>query len=151
MHVGICWSTDTVETAVAENVKKARKTLYCLMSAGLHGENGLDPKTSLHLYQIYVLPVLLYGIKVVYPRPKIMEVQEQVYKHNIKHLLSFLVTVADPAVNILSTTFPIKVMIHQRVLTFFDNFSLLSDTSIEKRLAARQLAVKSFDIRCLWG
>ena len=28
MHVGICRSADTDETAVAENVKKARRTLY---------------------------------------------------------------------------------------------------------------------------
>lgn len=51
MHVGICGSADTDESAVAENVKKVRRTMYSLMSAGLHGENGLDPETSLHLYQ----------------------------------------------------------------------------------------------------
>ena len=44
MHVGICRSACTDETAVAENVKKARRTLYSLMSARLHGENGLNPK-----------------------------------------------------------------------------------------------------------
>ena len=54
MHVGICRSANTDESAVAENVKKARRTMYSLMSAGLHGENGLDPETSLQLYQIYV-------------------------------------------------------------------------------------------------
>ena len=43
MHGGICRSADTDKTAVTEDVKKARKTLYSLMSAGLHGENGLDP------------------------------------------------------------------------------------------------------------
>ena len=67
MHVGICWPADTGETAVAENVKKARRTLYSLMSAGLHGENGLDPKALLHLYQIYVLAVILYGMELVFP------------------------------------------------------------------------------------
>ena len=51
--------------------------LYSLMSAGLHGENGLDPETSLHLYQIYVLLVLLYGMEVVFPQPKFMEVLDK--------------------------------------------------------------------------
>ena len=60
MQVGNCHSADTDETDVDENVKA--RTLSSLMSAGLHGENGLDPETSLHLYQIYVLPVLLYGM-----------------------------------------------------------------------------------------
>ena len=53
MHVGICRSSDTDESAVVENIKKARRTMYSLMSAGLHGESGLDPETSIHLYQIY--------------------------------------------------------------------------------------------------
>ena len=88
MHVGICRSADSDETAVAENAKKARRSLYSLMSAGLHSENGLDPEASLHLYQIYVLPVLLYGMEVVFPRPKLMEVLDKFNKHNIKHLLS---------------------------------------------------------------
>ena len=145
MHVGICRSAGTDETAVAENVKKARRTLYSLMSAGLHGENGLDPETSLHLYHIYVLPVLLYGMEVVFPRPKFMKVLDKFNKHNIKHLLSLPVTVADPAIYLLSGTLPIEAMIHNRVLTFFGNVSRLSDSSIEKRLADRQLAVKSLD------
>ena len=107
MHVGICRSADTDETAVAENVKKARRTLYSLMTAGLHGENGLDPETSFHLYQIYVLPVLLYGMEVVFPRPKFMEVLDKFNKHDIKHRLSLPVTVADPAIYLLSGTLPI--------------------------------------------
>ena len=139
MHVGICCSADTDESAVAENVKKARRTLYSLMAAGLHGENGLDPETSLHLYQIYVLPVLLYDMEVVFPRPKFMEVLDKFNKHNIKHLLSLPVTVADPAIYLLSGTLPIEAMIHNRVLTFFGNVSRLSDSSIEKRLAVKSL------------
>ena len=54
-HVDISRSSDSDETTVLENIKKAWRTLYSLMPAGLHGENGLDPETSLHLYQIYVM------------------------------------------------------------------------------------------------
>ena len=36
MHVGICRSADSNESAVTENIKKARRTMYSLMSAGLH-------------------------------------------------------------------------------------------------------------------
>ncbi|MEW8547615.1 MAG: reverse transcriptase family protein, partial [Candidatus Thiodiazotropha sp.] len=94
-HVGINRSNDSDETTVSENVIKARRTLYSLMSAGLHGENGLDPQTSLHLYQIYVVPVLLYGLEVVLPRPKYLSVIEQFNKKYLKCLLSVPVTVAD--------------------------------------------------------
>ena len=141
MHVRICRSADTDETAVAENIKKARRTMYSLMSAGLHGENGLDPETSLHLYQIYVLPVLLYGMEVVFPRQKFVDDLDKFNKHSLKHLLSLPVTTADPAIYVLSGTIPIEAMIHQRVLTFYGNISRLPDTSVEKRLAERQLTV----------
>ena len=60
-------------------------------------------------------------------------------------MLSLPVTVADPVIYLLSGTLPIETMIHHRVLTFFGNVSRLSDSSIEKRLAERQLAVKSLD------
>ena len=45
-HVGISRSSDSDETTILENIKKARHTLYCLMPAGLHGKNGLDLETS---------------------------------------------------------------------------------------------------------
>ena len=147
MHVGICRSSDTDESAVAENIKKARRTMYSLMSSGLHGENGLDPETSLHIYtyQIYVLPVLLYGMEVVFPRPKFIENLDKFNKHNLKHILSLPITTADPAVYKLSGTLPIEAMIHQRVLTFFGNISRLPESSVENQLSVRQLAVKTLD------
>ena len=60
-------------------------------------------------------------------------------------MLSLPVKVADPAIYLLSGTLPIDAMIYHRVLTFFGNISRLSDSSTEKRLAERQLAVKSLD------
>ena len=108
-------------------------------------ENGLDPETSLHLYQIYVLPVLLYGMEVVFPRPKYIEVLEKFNKHNLKHIMSLPVTTADPAVYILSGNLPIEAMIHQRVLNFFGNISRLPDSTVERQLSVRQLTVKTSD------
>ena len=67
MHMGIMRSANTQESAVQENIKKARRTIYSLMGAGLHGENGLDPDTSIHLLQTYVIPILVYGLEVVLP------------------------------------------------------------------------------------
>jgi hypothetical protein len=32
---------------VDENIRKARRATYSLMGTGLHGENGLDPETSI--------------------------------------------------------------------------------------------------------
>ena len=62
MHMGILRSQYSQESAVTHNIEKARRTVYSLMSAGFHGDNGLDPDTSIHLFQTYVLPVLVYGL-----------------------------------------------------------------------------------------
>ena len=145
MYVGICRSSDTGDSAVAENIKKARRTMYSLISAELHGENGLDPETCLHLYQFYVLPVLLYGMEVVFPRPKYIEVLEKFNKHNLKHIMSLPVTTADPAVYILAGNLPVEAMIHQRVHYFFGNISGLPDSTVERQLSVRQLVVKTLD------
>ena len=41
-HVGlVCASKPTADAAIEENIQKGRRTLYSLMSSGLHGENGL--------------------------------------------------------------------------------------------------------------
>jgi hypothetical protein len=35
---------------------------YSLMGTGLHGENGLDPETSISLLKTYILPISTYGL-----------------------------------------------------------------------------------------
>ena len=69
-HIGLKRSSgfnDTITDTVNQNITNARRTIYSLLSTGLHGENGLDVETSLHLLKIYVLPVLLYGLEITSP------------------------------------------------------------------------------------
>ena len=63
VHMGILRSAETQETAVTYNTQKARRTVYSLMGSSLHGENGLDPETPVHLLQTYVIPVLVYELE----------------------------------------------------------------------------------------
>ena len=97
------------------------------------------------LYFITHIPDLLYGLEVVFHRPKFIKKLDKFNKRNLKHILSLPITTADPAVYILSGTLPIEAMIHQRVLTFFGNISRLPESSVENQLAVRQLAVKTLD------
>ncbi|MCG7879544.1 MAG: reverse transcriptase family protein [Candidatus Thiodiazotropha taylori] len=142
MHVGILRSASTQTTAVAENIKKARRTLYSLMPSGCHGHNGLDPETTIHLLQTYVLPTLIYGMEVVLPQGKHLDTLEKFYKKYLKLLLSLPITTADPAVYVLSGTVPIEATIHKRALILFGSISRLSTTAIEKQIAYRQLNIK---------
>ena len=144
MHMGIMRSAATEQSATKENVQKARRTLYSLMSSGLHGENGLDPETAIHLLQTYIIPVLVYGMELVLLKQKYMDTLERFNKKFLKLILSVPVNTADSAAYVLSGTLPIETVIHKRVLTFFGNICRLPKTSIEHQLAVRQLSIKSF-------
>ena len=93
MHMGIMRSAATEQSATRENVQKARRTLYSLMSSGLHGENGLDPETAVHLKQTYVIPVLVYGTEVVLPKQKYVDMLEKFNKKFLKLILSVAVLI----------------------------------------------------------
>ena len=55
-HLGIQRSKtdkDAIENTVNENITKARRSADSLMSAGFHGNNGLDPSTCIHIMKTY--------------------------------------------------------------------------------------------------
>ena len=102
--------------AVESNIQEAKWAIYSFMGTGLHAENGLDPETSISLLQTNVLPVLFYGLEVVIPTGKSLNVLETQYKNLLKQMLSIPTTTDDPAVYILSGILPAEAMIHKRIL-----------------------------------
>jgi hypothetical protein len=64
-HLGIRRDTSSkfgVKLVVPDRIQTARKTVYALMGAGLHGMNGINPMVSIHMIKCFVLPRLLYGL-----------------------------------------------------------------------------------------
>ena len=142
-HVGIRRSQKpSPEASIQENITKARKTLYGLMASSLHGTNGLDPTTCIHLLKVYVLPVLLYGLEVQIPNEKACIPLDLMLKKTLKHILSLPTNTADPAPFILTGIIPAEGLIHIKALTFFGNICRLPADSIERKLAERQLSIK---------
>ena len=109
------------------------------MSAGLYGENGVDPETAISLLNTYVFPVLLYGLKVIVPTGKALAVLEVQYKRLLKQVLSLPTTVADLAIYLLSGDLPVEAVMHKKTLSRFVNITRLPSESIELQLAKRQL------------
>jgi hypothetical protein len=54
--------TATSKETVENRIVTARKTVFALMGAGLHGLNGVNPKISIHLVQTYVTPRLCKSV-----------------------------------------------------------------------------------------
>ena len=67
-HLGIKRDSDSNSghsTTVEDRIKSAPGCAYSLMGAGLHGENGGNPRVSLSFWTTYVLPLLTYGFDVL--------------------------------------------------------------------------------------
>ena len=148
VHVGVTRITSNKPSGIIEeNIQKARRTMYSLMATGLHGRNGLDPETSIHIMKIYVIPVLTYGLEIYLPTSSELKTMDIFFKKTLKHILSLPVTTADPAPYVLSGFLPVEGLIHQKALTLFGNVARLDAEAIEKKIAIRQLSLKSLDSR----
>ena len=58
-HFGLIRS-DKITTMIDAKLASGRSALYGLMGAGLHGVNGLNPMVSIHIMNIYIIPIMTY-------------------------------------------------------------------------------------------
>jgi hypothetical protein len=94
VHLGITHHRNyrkTTSTQIQENMEKSRCTLYSLLGAGLHGKNGLNPTACLHLLQVYVIPILTYGLEILLPSRTELQTLEMFYrKIVVLHILAYM-------------------------------------------------------------
>ena len=128
-------------TTVEDRIKSARGYAYSLMGAGLHGENGGNPRVSLSLWNTYVLPRLTYGLDVLTLSNSEIQKLNQFHKKFLKQVMHLHERPADAAVYILSGQLPLVTDLHKRVLGTLG--SVLRSNSIERELAKeRQILLK---------
>ena len=85
------------------------------MGAGLHGENGDNPRVSLSLWNTYVLPRLTYGLDVLTSNSEIKKLN-QFHKKFLKQVMHLHERTADTAVYILLGQLPLVADLHKRIL-----------------------------------
>ena len=144
-HLGISRKNDN-SLDVSSRIQLARKTIYALMGAGLHGRNGLAPHISSQLWSTYALPRLLYGIEATSFRVADINKMEVFQRKVLRQIQSFpeAPQPASAAVYGLLGAKPIEAAIDTAVLTFFGNICR-DKQSPEYEIANRQLAVKNFN------
>ena len=86
------------------------------MGAGLHGENGGNPRVSLSLWNTYVLPRFTYGLDNLTLSNSKIEKLNQFHKNFLKQVMHLHEGTADTAVYILSGQLPLVADLHKRVL-----------------------------------
>jgi hypothetical protein len=56
------------------------------MSTGLHGQNGLDPITSLYLIRTFIQPILTYDLEIILPTSQNIEILEKFQRQTAENI-----------------------------------------------------------------
>ena len=149
-HLGLTRSSsDENRINIEERIALARRTLYSLIKTGVHGTNGLNPRTSCKIYQVYVIPRLLYGLETLNLKKKDMATLSSFHIGTLKRLQSLPIRTANSVVYLLLGTLPISAELHKRQLCLLHQIAMSENVSI-REIAWRQYNVgrpASFFIR----
>jgi hypothetical protein len=137
-HLGLTRSSsDENRINIEERIALARRTLYTLIQTGVHGINGLNLRTSCKIYQVYVIPRLLYGLETLNLKNKDMTTLFIFHLSTLKPLQSLPIRTANSAVYLLLGILPIFAELHKRQLSLLHQIAMSENVSI-REIAWRQ-------------
>ena len=142
-HLGLDWIAGKGQPDVSRHIVKARRTAYSRLGAGLHGQNGMDPRSSARTIQLYVMPRLVHGLEATILRRGDVVQLEIYYRKLLRQVQSLPESTAMEAVYLMIGLLPIEALIHQRALSLFGSISRLEPTDTLYQLALRQMSVKT--------
>jgi hypothetical protein len=101
------------------------------MSTGLHGQNGLDPITSLYLIRTFIQPILTYDLEIILPTSQNIEKLETFQRQLLKRCLTLSINTPESAIFIVTEFVPVIAQI-ERKLTIFNNIYISSNKGNNK-------------------
>jgi hypothetical protein len=112
-HLGLTRSnSDENRINIEERIALAKRTLCSFMKTGVHGTNGMNPRTSCQIYQVYVIPRLLYCLETLNLQNKDMATLCSFHLSTLKRLHSLPIRTANSAVYLLLEILPISAGTH---------------------------------------
>ena len=119
-HLGILRSSkDENALNIQKRTSLARRTLYSLIKTGVHGCNSLNAKLSHKIYQVYVVPRLLYGLEALLLNKCQIDELERFHIEILKNIQSLPTRTANCIVYLLLGTLPLKLEIERKQLGLF--------------------------------
>ena len=128
------------DATIEKRIKTARRATYALMGPGIHGINGMNPKSARSLLQAYIVPRLLYGLETMVLTQKQFNSIETYFRSLLKQVQSLPDNVANPAPYILIGLCPIEATYDKNLVSLLA--AALGDSSI-RQLALHRFATKS--------
>ena len=139
-HVGVQRNLQSIDPAIETRISNGRQTMFSLLGCGVHGTNGLPVPTALHMYQIFAVPRVIYGLEALV-LSRVHHTNLELFQRRIlKSLLGVPQRTAIAALYIISGILPIEYLIDQRHLTFLR--TLICEEGRLKNLVARQCIMK---------
>jgi hypothetical protein len=117
-HVGIQRDLTSSTLSIETRISNGRKTIYALLGAGMHGTNGLPVSASMHMYYIYVLPRVQYGLEAITPSILNLKALEMFQRSTLRSLMGLPQRIAIPALYVLSGALPMEHSINLKKLSF---------------------------------
>ena len=144
-HLGIIRRSDQPRYSMEDvRVQDGRRAAYSLFGAGFHGLNGLNPKTSIRIWKVFIIPRLIHGLEVIVYDEKKVELIENYQRATLKQLQHLPSGCSNSATYLIAGVSPIKAEIEKRTLTTFVRF-IRDQSSAEFQIIKRQIAIKGLD------
>ncbi|MEW8547288.1 MAG: reverse transcriptase family protein, partial [Candidatus Thiodiazotropha sp.] len=102
---------------IAARVQMGRRTMYAMMGAGAYGCSGVAPTVIAHLWKVFALPRMLYGLETYNLRSKDVQQLEQLQRSVIKRIQCLPINTATTAAYGLLGIRPIQQELDLRKLT----------------------------------
>jgi hypothetical protein len=147
-HLGVLQGTAASlnKVRIDTNVNLARRSLYSLMGIGLYGNSSLNPTTKIKIYDLYVIPRLLYGVATWVKASKKINILGNFHTRTLKVMQGLPDKTADVGALYLMGALPLEASIHRLQLSLLWN-GLSQDKSYIKNIISRQYIL---DIPSTW-
>ena len=141
-HLGITrFANNVSDTTVEDKIALANRTLYSLMGSGVHGNNGVGAMICMQIFNVYVLPRLLYGLDVLMLSQKQIQTLTAYYNRILKQFQGLPTRTATCAVLLLVGALPFPALLHLRQFSLIGMIARSNNQTL-KRLALRQAALR---------
>ena len=141
-HLGIDRNavSGSIDPSIDTRLANGRKTTYALMGAGCVGCYGNPPKVNFHIYNIFILPRITYGLEALKLLRKHLTALETQHRAFIRNILYLPKRTAIAALHILSGQLPLQATIEMKILSFL--FNCLANPGLLRDIIIRQHAMK---------
>ncbi len=146
-HLGLERSSpDFPDCNIQARINLARRTVYALLGTGIHGVNGLNPSTSIHIFKVYVQSRFLSGLEALVIPRKLLEELNKYHLGYLRAIQGMPQHTAKVAAYLLLGDFPMEGHIHLRQLSLLGQM-IRCENSNMNMLVLRQAAMKGHKSR----